>query len=159
MKSAFWGLLLLSGFFITGCEETSSGRGKGILQFGPADAVCLDSDTLGTIVRMKMIESCYPLGVKDVYAIILNPKLLCLSYGRSWKLQVWENDRWIDSKMKGGYGFLDDEMIPLTAPVYYCFRYPVSCYELAPGKYRILQSLWDDRREIKLSAEFWIIER
>lgn len=106
-----------------------------------------------------MVESCYALGVKDVYAIVLNPELLRLSYGRFWKLQLWENNQWTDAKMKGAYAFFDDEMIPLDAPVYYCFRYPVACYDLVPGRYRILQSLWDDRREIKLSAEFWILKR
>ncbi len=89
MKSIFF-FLLLMGFFTASCERTSSGREDGVAQLCSADAVCIHTDTLGTTVRMKMIES---------------------------------------------------------------------CYELVPGKYQILQSLWDDRREIKLSAEFWILKR
>ena len=82
---------------------------------------------------------------------------LGLGFHGSFKLP--QNDQWTDAKMKGTYAFFDDEMIPLDAPVYYCFRYPVACYDLVPGRYRILQSLWDERREIKLSAEFWILKR
>ncbi|MFR3188262.1 MAG: immunoglobulin-like domain-containing protein [Phocaeicola sp.] len=158
MKSIFF-FLPLMGFLTASCERTSPERGDGVAQLCSADAVCMHTDTLGTTVRMKMVESCYALGVKDVYAIVLNPELLRLSYGRFWKLQLWENNQWTDAKMKGAYAFFDDEMIPLDAPVYYCFRYPVACYDLVPGRYRILQSLWDDRREIKLSAEFWILKR
>lgn len=52
----------------------SHGIKKQVMQIGPADAQCLNCDTLGTTVRMNMIQNHYPLDTKNVYAILLNPK-------------------------------------------------------------------------------------
>ena len=52
-----------------------------------------------------------------------------------------------------------DDLIDISAEYdYYCFSYPVSCYKITSGKYRIIQSFHDGREEITVSAEFWIDE-
>lgn len=63
MKSIFF-FLPLMGFLTASCERTSPERGDGVAQLCSADAVCMHTDTLGTTVRMKMVESCYALGEK-----------------------------------------------------------------------------------------------
>lgn len=40
--------------------------------------------------------------------------------------------------------FFDDEIIPITPPIYYCFSFPIKYYKTTPGKYRISISLWND---------------
>lgn len=136
----------------------SHGIKKQVMQIGPADAQCLNCDTLGTTVRMNMIQNHYPLDTKNVYAILLNPKRKSLIFGGYWTLQKWENDSWMGAKMNGMYGFGDVGMQLNFAPDYYCFSYPVSCYRITSGKYRIIQSFHDGREEITVSAEFWIDE-
>lgn len=76
-----------------GCNRTASK--KQVMQIGPADAQCLNCDTLGTTVRMNMIQNHYPLDTKNVYAILLNPKRKSLIFGGDWTLQKWEK-RFVD---------------------------------------------------------------
>ena len=40
--------------------------------------------------------------------------------------------------------FFDDEIIPITPPIYYCFSFPIKYYKTTPGKYRISTSMWND---------------
>lgn len=105
---------------------------------------------------MNMIQNHYPLDTKNVYAILLNPKRKSLIFGGDWTLQKWENGSWMGAKMNGMYGFGDVGMQLNFAPDYYCFSYPISCYRITSGKYRIIQSFHDGREEITVSAEFWI---
>lgn len=48
-----------------------------------------------------------------------------------------------------------DELIgPIS--IFFASKFPIEHYEIAPGRYRILTSVDNDREEIKLSAEFEI---
>ena len=154
MKSWYIYFVAMMAICGLGCNRTASK--KQVMQIGPADAQCLNCDTLGTTVRMNMIQNHYPLDTKNVYAILLNPKRKSLIFGGDWTLQKWDNGSWMGAKMNGMYGFGDVGMQLNFAPDYYCFSYPVSCYRITSGKYRIIQSFHDGREEITVSAEFWI---
>lgn len=93
---------------------------------------------------------------EEVFAIVLNPQKLPLSYGRRWILERWENNQWVRLWTKKPTGFFDDEIIPITPPIYYCFSFPIKYYKTTPGKYRISISLWNDMEKINLNAEFEI---
>lgn len=55
------------------------------------------------------------------------------------------------------HSFFDDEIIPITPPIYYCFSFPIKYYKTTPGKYRISTSMMDEfwRKSI-FKAEFEI---
>lgn len=72
MKSWYIYFVVMMAICSLGCNRTASK--KQVMQIGPADAQCLNCDTLGTTVRMNMIQNHYPLDTKNVYAILLNPK-------------------------------------------------------------------------------------
>lgn len=151
MKTTF---LCFFCLFIIGCTHQSVQ--KNCIEAGSADAICVSTDTLGKTVRMNMLYGHYTIESKEVFAIVLNPQKLPISYGRSWILEKWENNQWVRLWMKEPTLFMDDEMIPITPPIYYCFSFPIKYYKITPGKYRISISLWNDREEIKLNAEFKI---
>lgn len=50
---------------------------------------------------------------------------------------------------------LDDEIL-LSESDFLCLHFPIEYHKITPGRYRISKSLWDDRNEIKLIAEFEI---
>lgn len=147
-------LLYFFCFFIIGC--TSQPSQENCIEAGSADALCVSTDTLGKTVRMNMLHGNYTTETKEVFAIVLNPHQLSLSYGTRWILEKWENNQWLKLKMKKPVLFFDNEFIPITPPIYYCFSFPIKYYEITPGKYRISISLWNDREEIKLNGEFEI---
>lgn len=149
MKTTF---LYFFCLFIIGCTHQSVQ--ENCIEAGSADAICVSTDTLGKTVRMNMLYGHYTIESKEVFAIVLNPQKLPISYGRSWILEKWENNQWVRLWMKEPTLFMDDEMIPITPPIYYCFSFPIKYYKITPGKYRISISLWNDREEIKLNAEF-----
>ena len=70
---------------------------------------------------------------------------------------LWKNGKrkWIRPKMKVTEFVYSDELIgPISD--FLCLQFPIEHYEIAPGRYRILTSVDNDREEIKLSAEFEI---
>lgn len=140
--------------FIAGCTNKMSK--ENCIEAGNADAICISADTLGETVRMNMLRGHYTTESKEVYAIVLNPQKLVLSYGRHWSLEKWENNQWHKLEMKKPILFMDDEIIPITPPIYYCFSFPIKYYEITPGKYRISKYLWNDKEKINLNAEFEI---
>ena len=88
-------------------------------------------------------------------AVVLNPQHFRLSYGYDWTLEKWEKNKWIRPKMKVTEFVYSDELIgPISD--FLCLQFPIEHYEIAPGRYRILTSVDNDREEIKLSAEFEI---
>ena len=114
---------------------------KGVPKLGYMSADCVCSDTLGSEVRMKMIHGNYTIKTDEVFTIVLNPQRLLLSYGSYWTLEKWENNCWTTPELKDKYGFLSDSIQDIIP---------------TPGRYRISKSLWNDSKEIKLSAEFEI---
>lgn len=147
-------LLCFLCFFIIGCTSRTSQ--ENYMEAGCADVICVSTDTLGKTVRMNMLHGYYTTESKEVFAIVLNPQKLPLSYGRYWTLEKWENNQWIRLEMKKPISFFDDEIIPIIPPIYYCFSFPIRYYGITLGKYRISISLWNNREEIKLNAEFEI---
>lgn len=137
-------------------EESSAVDPVDYMVIGPADSYPVCSDTLGSEIRMKMIQGNYTIETKEVFAIVLNPKCLSLGYGPHWSLEKWEGDHWITPKIKKQFGFFDDEILSIPPPVYYCFNFPIECYEITQGRYRISKSLYKSDNEIKLNAEFEI---
>ena len=91
MKSWYIYFVAMMAICGLGCNRTASK--KQVMQIGPADAQCLNCDTLGTTVRMNMIQNHYPLDTKNVYAILLNPKRKSLIFGGDWTLQKWETNQ------------------------------------------------------------------
>lgn len=147
MKTTF---LCFFCLFIIGCTH-QSGQ-ENCIEAGSADAICVSSDTLGKTVRMNMLHGHYTTQSEEVFAIVLNPQKLPLGYGRSWILEKWENNQWVRLWTKKPVFFWDDELMP----VYYCFSFPIKCYKITSGKYRISISLWNDKEKINLNAEFKI---
>lgn len=137
-------------------EESTTADTVDCMVIGPANSYPVCSDTLGGEIRMKMIQGNYTIETKEVFAIVLNPKRLSLSYGPHWSLEKWESDHWITPQIKKPFGFFDDEIITFTPPVYYCFNFPIEYYEIMQGRYRISKSLYNNTHEIKLSSEFEI---
>ena len=62
MKSWYIYFVVMMAICSLGCNRTASK--KQVMQIGPADAQCLNCDTLGTTVRMNMIQNHYPLDTK-----------------------------------------------------------------------------------------------
>ena len=57
MKSKYIYFVLMMAICGLGCNRTASK--KQVMQIGPADAQCLNCDTLGNTVRMNMIPVSY----------------------------------------------------------------------------------------------------
>ena len=130
MKTIFSCFFCLFCLFTIGCTHQSSQ--ENCVEIGSADAICVST------------------------AIVLNPQKLPLSYGRRWILERWENNQWVRLWTKKPTVFFDDEIIPITPPIYYCFSFPIKYYKTTPGKYRISTSMWNDLEKINLNAEFEI---
>lgn len=101
MKTIFITILCV---LLIGCTS----KDKGVPKLGYMSADCVSSDTLGSEVRMKMIHGNYTTKTDEVFAIILNPQRLLLSYGSYWSLEKWENNCWTTPELKDEYGFLSD---------------------------------------------------
>lgn len=140
--------------FILGCTHQSTQ--EKCIEAGSADAICVSTDTLGKAVRMNMLHGHYTTESKEVFAIVLNPQNLPISYGRHWILEKWENNQWSILEMKEPTAFMDDEIIPITPPIYYCFSFPIKYYKTTPGKYRVSKYFWNNNEKINLNAEFEI---
>lgn len=149
MKTIFITILCV---LMIGCKS----KDKGVPKLGYMSADCVCSDTLGSEVRMKMIHGNYTIKTDEVFTIVLNSQRLLLSYGSYWTLEKWENNCWTTPELKDKYGFLSDSIQDIIPQIYYCFRFPIKYYKITPGRYRISKSLWNDSKEIKLSAEFEI---
>lgn len=87
-------------------EESTAVDPVDYMVIGPADSYPVCSDTLGSEIRMKMIQGNYTIETKEVFAIVLNPKCLSLGYGPHWSLEKWECDHWITPKTKSNLVFL-----------------------------------------------------
>lgn len=90
MKTIF---LCFFCLFTIGCTHQSSQ--ENCVEIGSADAICVSTDTLGKTVRMNMLHGHYTTESEEVFAIVLNPQKLPLSYGRRWILERWENNQWV----------------------------------------------------------------
>ena len=154
MKTIFSCFFCLFCLFTIGCTHQSSQ--ENCVEIGSADAICVSTDTLGKTVRMNMLHGHYTTESDEVFVIVLNPQKLPLSYGRRWILERWENNQWVRLWTKKPTVFFDDEIIPITPPIYYCFSCPIKYYKTTPGKYRISTSMWNDLEKINLNAEFEI---
>ena len=118
MKTIFITILCV---LLIGCTS----KDKGVPKLGYMSADCVSSDTLGSEVRMKMIHGNYTTKTDEVFAIILNPQRLLLSYGSYWSLEKWENNCWTTPELKDEYGFLSDCIQDIIPQIYYCFRFPI----------------------------------
>ena len=152
--------LFFSVFLLTGCT------GKVVKENGCIDisdtTIVNDAESkligfyeLGATIAMKVVQGDYTSESREIFAVILNPENLRLSYGRDWSLEKWENGQWIRPRRKVNILFFDDEII-LPESDFLCFSFPIEYYKITPGKYRISKSLWNEREEIKLAAEFEI---
>lgn len=146
--------LFIFCLFVPGCTNKSKTNCNIMVSDGSSKLI--SSDTLGTEVHMKVLQGNYTIATKEIFAIVLNPQQIPLSYGYSWLLEKWDNNHWIIPKMKKEIFILGEEMIPIQKTIYYCFNFPIEYYEIVPGKYRICKPLWNDTQEIKLYAEFYI---
>ena len=115
MKTIFSCFFCLFCLFTIGCTHQSSQ--ENCVEIGSADAICVSTDTLGKTVRMNMLHGHYTTESEEVFAIVLNPQKLPLSYGRRWILERWENNQWVRLWTKN-IAFFDDEIIPITPPIY-----------------------------------------
>ncbi|MFR3474909.1 MAG: hypothetical protein ACLTT9_10115 [Phocaeicola vulgatus] len=93
MKTIFSCFFCLFCLFTIGCTHQSSQ--ENCVEIGSADAICVSTDTLGKTVRMNMLHGHYTTESEEVFAIVLNPQKLPLSYGRRWILERWENNQWV----------------------------------------------------------------
>ena len=93
MKSWYIYFVVMMAICCLGCNRTASK--KQVMQIGTADAQCLNCDTLGTTVRMNMIQNHYPLDTKNVYAILLNPKRKSRIFGGDVSLLIWVYGAWM----------------------------------------------------------------
>ena len=100
MKTIF---LCFFCLFTIGCTHQSSQ--ENCVEIGNADAICVSTDTLGKTVRMNMLHGHYTTESEEVFAIVLNPQKLPLSYGRRWILERWENNQWVRLWTKKPTGF------------------------------------------------------
>lgn len=114
MKTIFSCFFCLFCLFTIGCTHQSSQ--ENCVEIGSADAICVSTDTLGKTVRMNMLHGHYTTESEEVFAIVLNPQKLPLSYGRRWILERWENNQWVRLWTKKPTVFFDDEIIPITPP-------------------------------------------
>lgn len=153
MKATLTALICL---LLTGCTGTAKQENAAEATAEPAmiaDANFAGGYTLGNTLQMSMIHGHYTADTHEVFAIVLNPKHLSLTYGRHWELEKWENGQWIVPKKKKEMFFFDDELI-LPASDIFCFSFPIKYYEITPGKYRIAKPLYQYGQKINLKAEF-----
>lgn len=125
MKTIFSCFFCLFCLFTIGCTHQSSQ--ENCVEIGSADAICVSTDTLGKTVRMNMLHGHYTTESEEVFAIVLNPQKLPLSYGRRWILERWENNQWVRLWTKKPTVFFDDEIIPITPPYLHPHQ-PVSVF-------------------------------
>ena len=121
MKTIFSCFFCLFCLFTIGCTHQSSQ--ENCVEIGSADAICVSTDTLGKTVRMNMLHGHYTTESEEVFAIVLNPQKLPLSYGRRWILERWENNQWVRLWTKKPTVFFDDEIIPITPTYILLFQF------------------------------------
>ena len=111
-----------------------------------------------TAVAMETARKVYWENVRVVDLVVTNPTDVPLSFGRSWRLQVWDGEKWGYPELRvGGIVWEDDLFSVDKAPLRYCFRIPVGEYYLLPeGKYRLAKAFWLGERKMVLSADFEI---
>ncbi len=159
MRSITFYLFSLS-ILLMGCTEKTAKNTKNIVDADTtvicsSESVLAGFYNLGTTAQMKVIQGHYTPDSKLIFAVVLNPQHFRLSYGYDWTLEKWEKNKWIRPKMKVTEFVYSDELIgPISD--FLCLQFPIEHYEIAPGRYRILTSVDNDREEIKLSAEFEI---
>ena len=159
MRSITFYLFSLS-ILLMGCTEKTAKDTKNIADADTtvicsSESVLAGFYNLGTTTQMKVIQGHYTPDCKLIFAVVLNPQHFRLSYGYDWTLEKWEKNKWIRPKMKVTEFVYSDELIgPISD--FLCLQFPIEHYEIAPGRYRILTSVDNDREEIKLSAEFEI---
>lgn len=109
-----------------------------------------------TAVAMETARKVYWENVRVVDLVVTNPTDVPLSFGRSWRLQVWDGEKWGYPELRvGGIVWEDDLFSVDKAPLRYCFRIPVGEYYLLPeGKYRLAKAFWLGERKMVLSADF-----
>lgn len=103
--------LFFSVFLLTGCT------GKVVKENGCIDisdtTIVNDAESkligfyeLGATIAMKVVQGDYTSESREIFAVILNPENLRLSYGRDWSLEKWENGQWIRPRRKVNILFL-----------------------------------------------------
>lgn len=153
MKTRF---LLFLCILLTGCigkakqENTTDNAAD---QTFNTDATFAGGYNLGSTIKMIITHGNYTVASPEVYAIVLNPEHLPLTYGRRWSLEKWENNKWITPKMKKQISFFDDEMTLPTSDFFY-FSFPIKSYKITHGRYRISKSFNNAGQQIDLKAEF-----
>ena len=154
MKTIFSCFFCLFCLFTIGCTHQSSQ--ENCVEIGSADAICVSTDTLGKTVRMNMLHGHYTTESEEVFAIVLNPQKLPLSYGRRWILERWENNQWVRLWTKKPTVFLMTKLYRLPHLYIIVSVFLLNTIKTTPGKYRISTSMWNDLEKINLNAEFEI---
>ena len=154
MKTIFSCFFCLFCLFTIGCTHQSSQ--ENCVEIGSADAICVSTDTLGKTVRMNMLHGHYTTESEEVFAIVLNPQKLPLSYGRRWILERWENNQWVRLWTKKPTVFLMTKLYRLPHLYIIVSVFLLNTIKQLPAKYRISTSMWNDLEKINLNAEFEI---
>lgn len=100
--------------------------------------------------------------LQTITVFVANPTDTPLEFGREFDVRLLKDGKWVFPPQQDTSHVISwkrDGLICEKAPLLYCFRYNLSDFYMLPGKYRLLKSFWQDRKEIKLAADFTIPER
>lgn len=100
--------------------------------------------------------------LQTITVFVANPTDTPLEFGREFDVRLLKDGKWVFPPQQDTTHVISwkrDGLICEKAPLLYCFRYNLSDFYMLPGKYRLLKSFWQDRKEIKLAADFTIPER
>lgn len=100
--------------------------------------------------------------LQTITVFVANPTDTPLEFGREFDVRLLKDGEWVFPPQQDTSHVISWKRDGLTcekAPLLYCFRYNLSDFYMLPGKYRLLKSFWQGRKEIKLAADFTIPER
>ncbi len=113
-------------------------------------------------IRMWTEYANYWENLQTITVFVANPTDTPFQFGREFELRWLKDGKWIFPQQRDTSHVIvwkRDGLISKKAPLLYCFRYSLGDFYMLPGKYRLLKSFWQGRKEIKLAADFHIPEK
>ncbi|MFR3329842.1 MAG: immunoglobulin-like domain-containing protein [Odoribacter splanchnicus] len=119
----------------------------------------LSETNKGKEIRMWTERKEYWEDVQVINVFVSNPTDSILSFGRAWKLLVWNGADWVKPMSKQSLFWNEDAFSIERSKMLYCFRFPVGeYYHLPKGKYRLTKKFWANEKKLTLTADFNIYD-
>lgn len=115
----------------------------------------LPENFIGMTVQMKTEKKVYLTNLQFITIIVDNPTDIPLSFGRSWEIQIWDNNKWTTPEIKKVLCWTDEALATQETFIRYYLTFPIGeFYKLKIGKYRILKTFYQNSDVVNLMSEF-----